>query len=168
MGDLTTVYKYFAANGALLYVGITSRAERRAHEHAESKDWWRLAVGCTLEHFESREQAEARERALIEIFRPPYNRQHNPERSMSLERRVSVRLQGRRDPSLAERRKAYYELPTELKRVAPCVVCGQANDVVEPSCSSCFERVRCERSRQGLTRRQARGNVGRPAGKGLL
>lgn len=75
--DVTTVYQYFDDRGRLLYVGVTARNVRRAQEHAETKAWWPSAVGCTLEHFDTREAALKREREIIQGYLPPYNTVHN-------------------------------------------------------------------------------------------
>lgn len=80
-----SVYQYFDARGRLLYVGVTARNVRRAQEHAETKDWWPQATGCTLEHFDTRELALARERELIERHAPPYNTVHNASKAAALQ-----------------------------------------------------------------------------------
>lgn len=143
MEELTTVYQYFAANGALIYVGITNRGTRRLHEHADSKPWWHLATGCTLEHFETRSAALAREAQLIQRYCPPYNTQHNPERDKPLEERAQtrlrkVRLADRPDPkTLKERRAAWYGLSRAKRLVAACVNCGQRPGITAPTCLPC-------------------------------
>lgn len=138
--ELTTVYQYFASNGALLYVGITNRGTKRLHEHADSKPWWHLATGCTLEHYTSRDEALAREAALIEAHRPPYNFQHNPDRGKSLSERT-VRL-GAATPRLGganikERRQAWYATPKEMRESMPCVRCQKRPGVTGPECLNC-------------------------------
>src|SRR5664280_15622 len=154
-GQETTVYQYFAANGALIYVGVTSRGIRRLHEHAESKPWWTLATGCTLEHFSNREDALERERHLIAMFRPPYNQQHNPEAHIPLDERVYKRLilrsnnpikQAERASSPAEaelrrRRREWHALPKARKRIAPCIRCGQRPGHKGPECLNCRQQV---------------------------
>lgn len=117
----TTVYQYFAASGALIYVGITDRGVRRLHEHADSKPWWEIATGCTLEHFETREQALAREEQLIRRYCPPYNYQHNPERALPLKERVARRLPNVRIPNACQ---DCFERPP-LSRKRRCLVCQQ-------------------------------------------
>ena len=81
---LTSVYQYFDGKGQLLYVGVTARGVRRAKEHAESKVWWPHAATCTLEHYESRHLALAREELLIHRYGPPYNTVHNHRKAESL------------------------------------------------------------------------------------
>lgn len=70
-----SVYQYFNASGALLYVGITNRGVRRSHEHARTKDWWPETTGCAIEHYETRDEALERESYLIATYKPPHNTQ---------------------------------------------------------------------------------------------
>ena len=74
----TSVYRYYDANGVLLYVGITSRGISRNSEHNTSKAWWPYVVRQDVDHYETRSKALAAERAAIRRFRTSYNVQHNP------------------------------------------------------------------------------------------
>lgn len=142
--ELTTVYQYFASNGALIYVGITNRGTRRLHEHADSKPWWGLATGCTLEHFPARDAALEREAYLISTFRPPFNTQHNPERTIPVSERAQLRLRaevlGRKqvgDDTLKERRREWLRLSGPERLIAPCISCAQRPGVTGPECIPC-------------------------------
>jgi predicted GIY-YIG superfamily endonuclease len=159
---LTTVYQYFAKNGALIYVGITDRGTRRLHEHAESKPWWKLSTGCTLEHFENREEALAREKQLIQRFRPPYNYQHNPERALPLEERVARRLQGAKPvmgsmkgapvkDEVRARRQRWQELPASARKLAPCVACQVRPGNGRSLCLVCQQDNRLAMSATAMT-----------------
>lgn len=138
-----TVYQYFGVGGQLLYVGITERGVRRAHEHADLKHWWELAVGCTLEHFATRDEALAREADLIRRFRPPFNQQHNPERALPLAERSGASVLARPKPqgvtagTLKERRRAYYAATPEQRAQMPCVHCQERPTHRGPSCLVC-------------------------------
>lgn len=71
------LYRFFAANGELLYIGLTLNPGTRWKKHAKEKPWWTEVVGITLEHFPSREAVEAAEVAAIRAERPVYNITHN-------------------------------------------------------------------------------------------
>lgn len=73
----TSVYQYYDSVGRILYVGVTARGIRRAHEHAETKEWWPLCTGCAIEHYPTREAALTREEQLIKRYLPPFNTVHN-------------------------------------------------------------------------------------------
>ncbi|MEU6098944.1 GIY-YIG nuclease family protein [Streptomyces sp. NPDC047079] len=144
-----TVYQYFGTGGHLLYVGITERGVKRAHEHAGSKAWWKLATGCTLEHFDTREEALEREAYLIRTYRPPYNQQHNPERSLPIEQRTGMNNRNRparpSAPGMKERMRAYYNAtPTERASMA-CAMCQERPPVNGPCCVAC-QTARRERT----------------------
>lgn len=79
----TSVYLYRDSYGILIYVGITSRGIQRNREHNTDKDWWSLVASQEVEHFDTRTEAEFRERELIERHMPPFNTQHNRNREAS-------------------------------------------------------------------------------------
>lgn len=74
MSKPTTLYRFFDADGQLLYVGITDRRRARWHEHATTKTWWDTAAAATLVHFDSREEAERAETEAIRTEAPRWNR----------------------------------------------------------------------------------------------
>lgn len=73
----TAVYRYFDSRGVLIYVGITNQGTARNFQHVAHAEWWPFVAEQKVEHFPSRAAAEAKEKALIREFRPPFNRQHN-------------------------------------------------------------------------------------------
>lgn len=79
----TSVYRYYDEHGILIYVGITSRGMQRNREHNATKEWWHLVTSQEVEHFETRHEAEAKERSLIRKHLPPFNKQHNSEYKLS-------------------------------------------------------------------------------------
>jgi predicted GIY-YIG superfamily endonuclease len=74
----TSVYRYYDAEGRLIYVGVTSRGPQRQAQHAITAEWWPHVRAQDVEHYDNRETALRREKWLIERHRPPFNRQHNP------------------------------------------------------------------------------------------
>lgn len=75
----TSVYLFYDKHGLLLYVGITSRGVARQSEHNSTKEWWPYVARQEVEHYPNRRHAAERERGLIRRFRPPFNKQHNPD-----------------------------------------------------------------------------------------
>ena len=70
---LTTLYRYFDAEGRLLYVGITTAGIRRARGHVDHSAWWLRAASATFEHFSNLEAALAAEDAAIKAEKPLFN-----------------------------------------------------------------------------------------------
>jgi hypothetical protein len=99
-----TVYRYYDAEGRLLYVGVTGCRHRRAHDHAGGPaSWWLLVVRGEFDHFTSPEEALAEELRQIVELAPLHNRVgKNPHR----------RLRSRTWPPLTRRR------PGDTKRAA--------------------------------------------------
>jgi hypothetical protein len=70
------LYRFFAEDGALLYVGITNNPARRFAQHGAARDWWLEVATIRLEMYPSREAVLAAERAAIVAERPRYNVVH--------------------------------------------------------------------------------------------
>ncbi|HET9383101.1 MAG TPA: hypothetical protein VFP69_20040 [Streptomyces sp.] len=64
-----------AHRGALLYLGIARDPDRRAKQHARdaAETWYPLASERTVTWFDSRQEAEAAEKAAITSERPRFN-----------------------------------------------------------------------------------------------
>lgn len=79
--DLATrnhvLYRMFAGDGRLLYVGITADVGMRLHAHAGDQPWWREVATITVEHFDDRATALTAETTAILTERPAHNVQHN-------------------------------------------------------------------------------------------
>ncbi len=78
-GELSpqTLYRFYAADEVLLYIGITNDAGTRWRDHAKLKGWWREVATIKVEHFDTRADVEAAERAAIRAERPVHNIAHN-------------------------------------------------------------------------------------------
>jgi hypothetical protein len=76
-GELTGVYRLFACDGSLLYVGITNNPLRRWTQHATSKDWWPEVDHIALVPFGSARDARIMERQIIRHENPVYNVTHS-------------------------------------------------------------------------------------------
>ncbi|MGQ0624230.1 MAG: GIY-YIG nuclease family protein [Sporichthyaceae bacterium] len=69
------VYRMYAVDGTLLYVGISHRVAARWRSHRRRHDWWPQIdpARCVLVSFPSRALAEAAEQRAITAERPRYN-----------------------------------------------------------------------------------------------
>lgn len=76
-GTPHVLYRFFAADESLLYVGITCDVGRRWDRHSRDKPWWTEMTRSTVEHFDTREAVLAAEEAAIRAEKPRYNVRHN-------------------------------------------------------------------------------------------
>jgi predicted GIY-YIG superfamily endonuclease len=73
-----TLYRFFDADGSLLYVGITDTWYQRFHEHERKSGWFSKVASCTFESHETREKVMAAELIAIRSENPEFNQLHNP------------------------------------------------------------------------------------------
>lgn len=73
-----TVYQYFAADGTLLYIGMTVDFTQRDEQHRYRAPWYPQAARHELEALPTRESARTRETVLIRERYPVHNRVHQP------------------------------------------------------------------------------------------
>jgi GIY-YIG catalytic domain-containing protein len=71
------LYRFFAADDSLLYIGITNDLGARFTGHSGDKDWWVAVVRVAVEHFPDRRSVLDAERAAIVAEKPRYNVQYN-------------------------------------------------------------------------------------------
>lgn len=80
------VYRLFASDGALLYVGVTEDVDRRIYMHRQTQvcpDWmtiWRCYHHHDAVEYPTMSAAREAERRTIAEQAPLINRQHNPKR----------------------------------------------------------------------------------------
>lgn len=79
-GMQTALYRFFNADGTLLYVGIANDPRTRWSCHAGEKRWWDEVEAKTVTWFATREEAEGAEMAAIVSERPLYNVTHSETR----------------------------------------------------------------------------------------
>lgn len=70
------LYRYYADDGVLLYVGITNDMSRRMDQHAADKGWWQEVRGVTVEWYDTRDAVLAAERRAIAVEQPRHNVVH--------------------------------------------------------------------------------------------
>jgi predicted GIY-YIG superfamily endonuclease len=73
-----TLYRFFDAEGRLLYVGISKFFEARLKQHYRNSNWFFESVTCTLEHYETRDQVEKAESLAIKLENPIHNKAGKP------------------------------------------------------------------------------------------
>lgn len=78
---MPTVYRFFDADGDLLYIGRTASMGVRLAEHAStngrSSHWFKKARTIKVEHFDSTTAAFHAEREAIRAEHPRFNVKHN-------------------------------------------------------------------------------------------
>lgn len=74
----TALYRLLAADGTLLYVGITCKLGRRFSQHRHEKPWWSQVAGVMLSYYDSQAEAEEAETAAIRSENPLHNIRSTP------------------------------------------------------------------------------------------
>lgn len=74
---MTSLYRWFDADGELLYIGISGELALRQNGHSKKSSWSDFASTSTVERFATRDEARAAERAAIEAEQPLFNGTHN-------------------------------------------------------------------------------------------
>lgn len=73
MSERTALYRLFAADDALLYVGVAEDPEWRWSQHSKEKIWWPQVARKEVQWYPSRDAAEAAEWTAIHEELPTYN-----------------------------------------------------------------------------------------------
>lgn len=74
----TDLYRFYDAEGTLLYVGISKSAIARMAQHADDKSWWHDVARMEVERIAGhRRTAEQAERHAIATEKPKHNIVHN-------------------------------------------------------------------------------------------
>jgi predicted GIY-YIG superfamily endonuclease len=71
------LYRMYAADDDLLYVGLTKDPASRFKQHSDSKDWFPTVAKITVQHFATREELVVAEVEAIRKEGPRYNIVHN-------------------------------------------------------------------------------------------
>ncbi len=69
----TCLYRIWDAEGALLYVGISTNPDMRMYKHKRRQPWWAEVDSVSYEWFPNRESAQGAERSAIHHEHPVYN-----------------------------------------------------------------------------------------------
>lgn len=74
----TDLYRFYDADGTLLYIGISKSAIARMAQHADDKSWWHDVARMEVERIAGqRRNAEQAERHAIATEKPKHNIVHN-------------------------------------------------------------------------------------------
>lgn len=75
-GVPTALYRLYAADDSLLYIGVTGNLEARFTQHAKAKTWWADVTRKTAAWYPSRAEAREAEIEAIEGEQPRHNIAH--------------------------------------------------------------------------------------------
>jgi len=73
MSETFVLYRFFAQDDRLLYVGLTRNPARRFDQHRDGKPWWSKVARIEMEHFSTLLELKGAERRAIEGERPEHN-----------------------------------------------------------------------------------------------
>lgn len=146
----TTLYRHWASDGSLLYVGISRNESARRQAHRAESVWFPLVDRITLEEYATRRAAEAAERHAIINEQPQFNIIHAPwpqRRAAEQRRRALCQPAPPRTVVTRPKRAARYKEPATLPWHGiglgdPCAECGDASQWVAQR-----RRLRTERRR---------------------
>lgn len=96
--DGTVLYRLYAADGTLLYVGITDRLIQRFADHRHHSRWWPEVAGKAVTRYAARAEAEGAERAAIRDEDPVHNILGTPRHG------EAIAAARKRSPALARKR----------------------------------------------------------------
>lgn len=68
------LYRKFAADGSLLYIGISKNATRRGYIHKSESHWHDMVFKTTVEDYPTRDAAADAERRAITFEKPIFNK----------------------------------------------------------------------------------------------
>jgi excinuclease UvrABC nuclease subunit len=88
---MQTLYRFYNAQGEMLYVGITKFFEPRLKQHYKNAEWFFETASVRLEHFKTRQQVEQAETRAIVEEQPLYNIAKNPDKETALDKLALLR-----------------------------------------------------------------------------
>jgi predicted GIY-YIG superfamily endonuclease len=74
----TALYRLYATDGTLLYVGVTDKLSVRFYSHSREKRWWPEVAGMRIAWYPNHAEAEEAERAAICSEDPVHNVRSTP------------------------------------------------------------------------------------------
>jgi predicted transcriptional regulator len=117
--DRTAVYRFFSADGWLLYVGMTVNTLVRFAHHRASAPWWHLADQnrTAITWYDSRTEAASAEIAAIEAEKPEWNIAGREDRHVGRPKTVLTASQEAALEDVAQIYAMHLELREQYKRM---------------------------------------------------
>lgn len=91
MTEPTTLYRAYADDGALLYIGIAKNWGRRWAQHSERSPWFAAVARVELERHPTREAARHAEAAAVRAEHPRHNIEHTDRDTRPMRQRQELR-----------------------------------------------------------------------------
>jgi excinuclease UvrABC nuclease subunit len=88
---MQTLYRFYDAEGVLLYVGITKFFEPRLKQHYKNAEWFFDTASVKLEHYQTRQEVERAETQAIEQESPRYNIAKSLDKEVALDALAMIR-----------------------------------------------------------------------------
>jgi len=88
---MQTLYRFYDAEGSLLYVGITKFFEPRLKQHYKNAEWFFDTTHVRLEHYQTRQEVELAETRAIKTERPKYNIAKSLDKEVALDALATLR-----------------------------------------------------------------------------
>lgn len=129
---LHALYRFFSADGVLLYIGITADIPTRFRDHKAGKPWWLEIAHVAIEHFPDRASVLAAEKRAIIAEKPRWNVQHQHRPRARAEVGHGLRIYNLRD--------FMSNVPDHAKWHVHCDACNPHEDEYEPGvyCGGCY------------------------------
>lgn len=74
---MNIVYRFFGADGTLLYVGASTNPALRFEKHSRTQPWWPEVATITLQHCFDWDEMDTAETEAIRTENPKYNHLHS-------------------------------------------------------------------------------------------
>lgn len=83
---MNVLYRFFDAEGVLLYVGATTNPALRFDNHSRAQPWWPEVATITLQHCFDWDELDTEETRAIRTENPKYNQVHSKTATRKLRR----------------------------------------------------------------------------------
>jgi hypothetical protein len=112
----TAVYRFFDADGRLLYVGMTNNLRSRWTAHAAEKPWWPEVASQSATWFGTRTEAAAAESAALKTENPVHNVHSTPRHGENLSHAIKAKRERMRRANEDQGQDAWHVIVTREGR----------------------------------------------------